>query len=236
MPIQDPLQVLQTSLAYQFSKPALLKLALTHRSAGADHNQRLEFLGDATLGLIIADLLFAAWPDESEGQLSQLRAGLVNQEILARLARSLGLSDMLVLGLGERKSGGHLRDSMLSDALEAVIGAIYLDGGYEICRDCVAKLFADSLVGLVPSKSKDAKTRLQEMMQSRGLDLPRYQVTAITGEEHEQLFHVQCKVALLPHITNGTGRSRKLAEQHAAGAALSLLESLSTGNNRGEKL
>ena len=234
MPLQDRLLVLQSTLAYSFRQPALLKLALTHRSAGVDHNQRLEFLGDATLGLIIADLLFCAWPDQSEGQLSQLRAGLVNQEILARLARQLGLSEMLVLGLGERKSGGHLRDSTLSDALEAIIGAIYLDGGYEICRECVARLFAQPLAEMQPSQSKDAKTRLQEMMQSRGLALPKYQVSAISGEEHEQLFHVSCTVMMLPHATTGTGRSRKLAEQEAAAAALLRLESLSTDENRGD--
>lgn len=223
MTVSPPLSQLQATLSYQFADTALLGLALTHRSAGAEHNQRLEFLGDASLGMIMADLLYHRWPHAPEGSLSQLRAGLVNQQTLAALAREIGLGDYLVLGLGERKSGGRQRDSILADAMEAVIGAVYIDGGFERCRDCVAHLFASRLEQTAPADSKDAKTRLQELMQARGLPLPEYTVDTIDGAEHQQEFQVSCQLALLSQIVHGSGRSRKLAEQQAAERALQQL-------------
>lgn len=236
MATEPALQELQQTLVYHFHQPALLRQALTHRSAGTPHNQRLEFLGDAALGLIMADLLAQDWPEASEGQLSQLRSVLVNQETLAGLARQLALHELLVVGLGERKSGGHERDSTLSDALEAVIGAIYLDGGFEPCRNCVKRLFSSHLVQIVHANAKDAKTRLQEWMQARGLTLPHYKVVAISGEEHDQVFHVECRIVPLSQPTTGAGRSRKLAEQEAAAAALDLLDvSARPSASRGEK-
>ncbi|ALO46248.1 ribonuclease III [Pseudohongiella spirulinae] len=214
---------LEKRLAYHFEDSALLRLALTHRSAGAEHNQRLEFLGDAGLGMIMADLLYQQWPDSPEGSLSQLRASLVNQQTLAAVARELNLGDYLTLGLGERKSGGRQRDSILADAMEAVIGAVFLDGGFDRCRQCVAHLFASRLEQTVPADSKDAKTRLQELMQARGLPLPDYTVKNIDGAEHQQQFQVTCQLALLSHAVSGSGRSRKLAEQQAASKALQQL-------------
>lgn len=223
MSMSPPLSELQNTLAYQFEDTALLSLAVTHRSAGADHNQRLEFLGDAGLGMIMADLLYRRWPQSAEGSLSQLRASLVNQQTLAALAREISLGDYLVLGLGERKSGGRQRDSILADAMEAVIGAVFVDGGFEHCRQCVAHLFASRLEQTVPADSKDAKTRLQELMQARGLPLPDYTVDNIEGAEHQQQFQVSCHLALLSQVVHGSGRSRKLAEQQAAERALQQL-------------
>lgn len=214
---------LENTLAYHFDNVALLGLALTHRSAGAEHNQRLEFLGDAGLGMIMADLLYQRFPQSPEGSLSQLRASLVNQQTLAALAREINLGDFLVLGLGERKSGGRQRDSILADAMEAVIGAVFLDGGFDSCRQCVAHLFASRMEQTVPADSKDAKTRLQELMQARGLPLPDYSVDNIDGAEHEQQFRVSCQLVLLKQPVKGSGRSRKLAEQQAAETALQQL-------------
>jgi ribonuclease III len=214
---------LESTLAYHFEDAALLGLALTHRSVGAEHNQRLEFLGDASLGMIMADLLYQRWPQSPEGSLSQLRASLVNQQTLAALAREISLGDYLVLGLGERKSGGRQRDSILADAMEAIIGAVFLDGGFDRCRQCVAHLFASRLEQTAPADSKDAKTRLQELMQARGLPLPDYTVDNIDGAEHQQQFQVSCQLALLGQSVRGCGRSRKLAEQQAAERALQKL-------------
>ena len=223
MSMETQLRDLQNRLGYQFVDIKNLLLALTHRSAGLEHNQRLEFLGDAALGLVIADLLFEAWPDAPEGHLSQLRAGLVNQETLATIARELHLGDMLVLGLGERRSGGRQRDSILSDAVEAVLGAVYRDGGFLACRHSISCIFDSRIHANAPAEAKDPKTRLQELMQGRALALPQYRVLNIAGEEHEQVFHVECQVAMLSKATLGSGRSRKLAEQNAALVALQLI-------------
>jgi len=215
---------LQSNLAYRFKDPSLLRLALTHRSADRIHNQRLEFLGDAALGFVIAERLYQAYPDAPEGLLSQYRAALVNRETLATLARELSLGDHLSLGQGERKSGGRERDSILCDALEAVFGAVYLDGGMQACADCILHLLTERLNVLgFDAQHKDAKTALQELMQSRNLTLPSYRVVEISGEEHEQLFTVDCSVSLLRHATRGSGRSRRLAEQEAAQLALDQL-------------
>jgi ribonuclease III len=218
---------LQHKLVFKFSDVALLKLALTHRSASATHNQRLEFLGDAALGLAIAESLFRLYPDAPEGELSQLRASLVNRSSLAVIARKLELGALLTLGLGEQKSGGRQRDSILSDALEAVLGAIYLDGGIAACRHTIEHIFADRLgqnASSAAPDTKDAKTRLQEVMQANAADLPLYEVTGIKGDEHEQEFYVSCRIPLSTSTFQGNGRSRREAEQQAALAALYALK------------
>ena len=219
---------LQRALHYQFANAQLLILALTHRSAGKVHNQRLEFLGDAALGLAMADLLFNLYPDAPEGDLSQIRASMVNRNTLAVIARSLDLGTLLILGLGEQKSGGRERDSILSDALEAVLGAIYMDGGFTACHNTVQRIFADHLnvqAGVSPVETKDAKTRLQEIMQAHAVELPVYEVTDIQGDEHNQLFIVHCQIALIDTPFSGCGRTRREAEQQAASAALDALAS-----------
>lgn len=224
------LSTIQTRLGYQFQDISLLSLALTHRSASEKHNQRLEFLGDAVLGFVVAQYLYEKFVDAPEGSLSQARAALVNRETLASVARELSVGSHLSLGAGERKSGGRERDSILCDAVEAILGAVYLDGGQKACQQCILELLAERLGALNDvTNIRDAKTRLQEMMQGRGLALPSYQVVEITGEEHQQLFSIACYVALLTSPTYGTGRSRRLAEQHAAQQALTMLEDLELG-------
>jgi ribonuclease-3 len=227
---QQVLKTLQQSLDYEFNNAELLTLALTHRSAARHHNQRLEFLGDAALGLIMAEILYQRFPDSTEGELSQVRASLVNRSTLAAIARRLGLGDIIVLGLGEQKSGGQQRDSILCDALEALLGALYLDGGMQACTACIRRLFELQLApgGEQQLKdSKDSKTRLQELMQAQALSLPLYEVQDIRGDEHQQEFYVSCRVPLLKKAVTGHGRSRREAEQHAAQQVLMNLENLS---------
>jgi ribonuclease-3 len=224
------LKTLQQSLDYEFNNTELLTLALTHRSAARHHNQRLEFLGDAALGLIMAEILYQRFPDSTEGELSQVRASLVNRSTLAAIARRLGLGDIIALGLGEQKSGGQQRDSILCDALEALLGALYLDGGMQACTACIRRLFELQLApgGEQQLKdSKDSKTRLQELMQAQALSLPLYEVQDIRGDEHQQEFYVSCRVPLLKKAVTGHGRSRREAEQHAAQQVLMNLENLS---------
>jgi ribonuclease-3 len=219
-------EALAKSLGYQFVDPNLLKQALTHCSAGSRHNERLEFLGDALLGCIIAAELFDRHPKAREGDLSRLRASLVRRESLADLAQGLDFGRYLRLGAGERKSGGHNRNSILADALEAVFGAIYLDGGFAVCRQCILGLFSDRLAAVAdPEALKDAKTRLQEYLQSRQMALPEYTVIEVSGDAHAQSFRVQCALGdgqLAP--TQGSARSRRQAEQKAAGRMLEQLE------------
>ena len=227
---QQVLKTLQQSLDYEFNNAELLTLALTHRSAARHHNQRLEFLGDAALGLIMAEILYQRFPDSTEGELSQVRASLVNRSTLAAIARRLGLGDIIVLGLGEQKSGGQQRDSILCDALEALLGALYLDGGMQACTALIRRLFELQLApgGEQQLKdSKDSKTRLQELMQAQALSLPLYEVQDIRGDEHQQEFYVSCRVPLLKKAVTGHGRSRREAEQHAAQQVLMNLENLS---------
>jgi len=221
----DQLQKLQQDLSYQFNDSGLLVLALTHRSAGKLHNQRLEFLGDAALGLVMAESLYQQLPDSPEGQLSQLRASLVNRQSLAKLARQLALGNLLILGLGEQKSGGRERESMLSDAMEAVLGAVFMDGGLDACRNVIQHLYGADLVfaNSQPADMRDAKTRLQELMQAKALPLPEYSVDDIQGDEHEQLFTVHCRIKPLKSVAVGRGHSRREAEQKAAQAALDKL-------------
>ncbi|MBC53958.1 MAG: ribonuclease III [Gammaproteobacteria bacterium] len=221
---RQALSTLQTRLGYSFRSDELLTLALTHRSAEKNHNQRLEFLGDAVLGFVVAEALYHRYPDAPEGDLSQLRAVLVNRETLAGLARELSLGELLVLGQGERKSGGHHRDSILCDAMEALLGAIYLDGGADACRECILRLLHDRMQhDPAQGASKDSKTRLQELLQAGGHALPDYQVVAVRGEEHDQEFEVSCSIALLDQSSRGAGRTRRLAEQQAASQALLML-------------
>lgn len=210
---------------YAFAEPSLLEQALTHRSAGAPHNERLEFLGDAVLGLVVAEALYARWPKADEGSLTRARAELVRESALAAVARRLEVGDRLVLGPGEMKSGGHRRDSILSDALEAVIGAIYLDAGFEACRRVVLSWFEDAVSAVPASKvGKDAKTRLQEWLQARQKPLPQYELQSEGGEEHARVFVVRCVLSDPEASAEGEGGSRRAAEQAAAGGVLELLE------------
>jgi len=213
-------------LGIELGRLELLKEALTHRSAGGRNNERLEFLGDAVLGLIIARELFHRFPQADEGSLSRMRALLVNQTSLAAIAQELGLGDWLILGPGELKSGGFRRDSILSDALEAVVGALLEDQGIEACERWVLGLFKTQLAVLEGGVTKDPKTRLQEFLQARGLPLPRYELISVHGAPHAQTFEIACHVELLPEVSVGKGSSRKRAEQEAAAFALAKLSSL----------
>lgn len=213
-------------IGYSFQQPELLQTALTHRSFGSPNNERLEFLGDAVLSVVVSEALFLKFPETDEGSMSRLRASLVNGETLAVIARRLQLGDFLSLGPGELKSGGFRRDSILAGALEAVIGAVYLEGGFEAARRSILAVFRDelekvSLAGL----AKDPKTQLQEYLQARRQPLPDYRVTAVEGRDHEQRFRVECQVAGLEAPVKGEGGSRRKAEQDAAAAALRLLQS-----------
>lgn len=208
-------------LGYPFKEPSLLELALTHRSASGAHNERLEFLGDAVLGFVVAEALFLGNAELSEGDLSRLRASLVSKPALASAARSLGLGQHLVLGSGEAKGGGRDRDSILADAVEAIIAAVYLDGGMESAAALVRKLIAkEASSGNEASARKDSKTALQEFLQAQKRSLPTYRVVSIDGAAHEQWFHVECTVEGLAGAVRGEGGSKKEAEQRAAHLAL----------------
>lgn len=216
---------LARKLGLTFCQPQLFKTALTHRSAGHNNNERLEYLGDSVLGFVVAEKLFAQFPTVGEGVLSRLRASLVNQTSLAELARQHNLGDYLILGSGELKSGGYRRDSILSDALEAIIGALLLDQGIDVCRHWILTLFAEKLSAIkLDSWNKDPKTRLQELMQARRKELPVYELIGMTGADHAQTFEVRCKVPVIIDTTVGVGISRKKAEQAAAESMLILLE------------
>jgi ribonuclease-3 len=212
---------LERKLGYTFKDQDLMVLALTHRSFAGRNNERLEFLGDAILNFVAGEALFQRFPLAREGQLSRLRARLVKGETLAILARGFDLGDYLRLGSGELKSGGYRRESILADALEALIGAIYLDTGMESARERVLAWLTTELESLtLVDTNKDPKTRLQEFLQSRGCELPRYEVVDIQGEPHCRTFVVECQVSLLNEKTLGQGASRRIAEQVAAAAAL----------------
>ena len=216
-----PLSLLCEKLGHVFHSQHLLQLALTHRSAGEDNNERLEFLGDALLNFLIAETLLERFPDLREGELTRLRARIVSRDSLARVARSIGLGNYLTLGAGEAKGRGRERDSILADATEAVIGAVYLDGGHEACRTSVLRIFAVSLRDLAPgAQVKDPKTELQEWLQARGMPLPEYTVVRTDGAPHNQIFTVACRVLALPERVQGSGRSRRAAEQAAARKSL----------------
>nr|WP_255771399.1 ribonuclease III [Microbulbifer guangxiensis] len=210
-------------LGHQFSRPDLLELALTHRSAGSRNNERLEFLGDSILGFTIGAALFDKFPQGREGQLSRLRAQLVSGETLAKLAREMDLGDCLRLGEGEMKSGGFRRASILADAVEALIGAIYLDAGLEAARERVLAWFASRLENLSLETAKDPKTRLQEWLQARQRPLPEYTVVDVSGAEHAQRFVVECRVKGLNAPVRGEASSRRSAEKLAATEAYNRL-------------
>ncbi len=212
-------------LGHAFADPQLLDDALTHRSAQSRHNERLEFLGDAVLGFLIAEALWRRYPDATEGELTRLRAQLVNRESLARVAQTLELGQYLRLGAGELRTGGHARESILADAVEAVLAALYLDGGLELTRRVVGELLGERLTALSPAtQRKDAKTRLQEYLQARHLALPSYEVIDATGKDHAQTFVVRCFVEALDLSTTAAGPSRRKAEQLAAERLLETLE------------
>ena len=210
-------------IGHAFGNPELLRQALTHRSHSAAHNERLEFLGDGVLNCIVAAELYRRYPQLAEGELSRLRASLVNQQSLFEIAQRIELGAQLRLGEGELKSGGARRPSMLADALEALIGAAFVDGGFDAARRVVLRLFEQPLATADPlSVGKDAKTRLQELLQARRAALPQYAVIATAGEAHEQVFRVECVIPELNIRTEGEGTSRRVAEQVAASRAFDL--------------
>lgn len=212
-------------VGYEFKDSSLCELALTHRSCGKRNNERLEFLGDSILNFVIAEDLYARFPQAREGELSRLRAGQVKGETLAEIARELKFGDYLRLGSGELKSGGFRRDSILADSVEAVIGAVYLDSDMETARALVLGWYKERLDKINLKKSqKDSKTRLQEFLQSRRQPLPNYELVKVEGEAHEQTFYILCHVEMLPNATKGKGSSRRQAEQEAARAAIELLQ------------
>jgi len=216
---------LQQRLQHHFSDRRLIERAVTHRSFGAEHNERLEFLGDAVLELAISTLLFTRMQHVPEGELSRVRALLVRQDSLHRIALRLGLSELLRLGEGEARSGGRERPSILADAVEALIGAVFLDGGYDAARALVERLFEGGrLDAHLQEVAKDAKTALQEWLQGRPMPLPRYAVVRVDGQAHHQVFEVECEVAQLRLIERGEGASRRAAEQVAAAAMLQRLK------------
>lgn len=210
-------QSLQRALRYQFSSPALLEQALTHRSASGSNNERLEYLGDGLLNFVIGEAAYTQWHKAPEGDLSRLRASLVCEDSLARIAKRLNLSDCLRMGGGEFKSGGYRRESILADTLEAIIGAIYLDGGFAPARETTLHLFAEALATLPqPETLKDSKTRLQEWLQAHSRPLPEYRVLSEHGPPHQRVFRVACKLVDSGQETESGGTSRKQAEQDAA--------------------
>jgi len=223
--VTDGLAALQTRLQHQFSNPALLGRAITHRSFSADHNERLEFLGDGVLNLVVADFLYAQLSDLPEGDLSRIRANLVKQDTLHNLSVELGLPEVIRLGEGEVRSGGHKRPSILADALEAVIGAVYLDAGYSAAQALVQRLFkAVEINPQMDAIGKDAKTELQEWLQGRKMKLPLYRVVGTTGQAHKQTFDVECEIIELNLTERGIGNSRRAGEQSAATAMLQTLK------------
>ena len=221
----DGLTALQQRLQHQFSNVSLLSRALTHRSFSADHYERLEFLGDSVLGLAISDLLYARLGNLPEGDLSRVRANLVRQETLHQLALKLGLPDVLKLGEGEMRSGGPKRASILADALEAIIGAVYLDAGFATAQALVHRLFeAVEINPQMQAIGKDAKTELQEWLQGRKMKLPLYTVVGTIGAAHKQSFDVECEVPELRLSERGIGGSRRAGEQAAAAAMLQTIK------------
>jgi len=218
---------LQAALGYQFADSGLLTQALTHRSFGTPHNERLEFIGDSVLNCVVARALFDRFPELDEGTLSRLRAGLVKQDALHAQAVGLALGELLRLGEGELRSGGHRRPSILADALEAVFGAIFLDAGFDAASGVIDRLYATSIAAIDPrTAGKDPKTALQEWLQARRHPLPHYEMAQVRGEAHAQEFEVSCRIPALMLETKGRGASRRAAEQQAARAALDRIENL----------
>jgi ribonuclease III len=215
-----PPDALSDKLGHRFRQPELLAQALTHRSFGAAHNERLEFIGDAVLNFAVAAILFERHPAVPEGQLTRMRATLVNGETLARLARGLDLAAEIRLGEGESRSRVGERTSILADALEAIFGAVFVDAGFDAARAVVERVYAGELTGLEPATlGKDPKTQLQEWLQARRIAIPQYAVTAATGKDHARVFTVECRIPDLGIVALGSGASRRAAEQVAAAAA-----------------
>jgi ribonuclease-3 len=228
------LDLLQQRCGYRFAQPRLLTLALTHRSFGAEHNERLEFLGDAVLSLAVSALLYARFGDSAEGDLTRVRAHLVREDSLHRAALALGLPEMLRLSEGEARGGGAQRASILADALEALIGAVFLDGGFQPAQTLIERLFGEVIATTdLESWTKDAKTELQEWLQARRLPVPAYRIAATRGQAHAQTFEVECAVPALDLVEHGEGRSRRHAEQDAARR---MLDALKTSDRPGGPL
>lgn len=218
---------LERKLGYQFKDASLLQRALAHRSFGKNNNERLEYLGDSILNFLIAELLYQRFPDAVEGILSRLRANLVRGETLAKIAQRLNIGPHLLLGVGEMRSGGDNRDSILADSLEAIIAAIYLDSDINVCCERVLAWFAEEIEQISPDQIvKDPKSLLQEYLQGKQYPLPEYQLVAIRGKEHEQIFVVACKVTHLKQEVTAEGTSRRRAEQNAAALMLKQLEAV----------
>jgi len=224
--VSDPISALQARLQHRFVDPRLLARALTHRSFSAEHNERLEFLGDSVLNLAVAALLYRKLHDLPEGDLSRVRANLVKQDTLHRIALDIGVPDVIRLGEGEARSGGYRRPSILADALEAIIGAVHLDGGYVAAEALVHRLFEQvDITPHMPAAAKDPKTELQEFLQGRRMKLPVYRVVGTLGAAHKQTFDVECEVTELGLSERGIGASRRAGEQAAAAAMLQVLKS-----------
>ena len=229
--MDDRLEALQDRIGHRFASPHLLLRALTHRSGSADHNERLEFLGDAVLNLAVSALLYERFAGSDEGDLTRIRAHLVREDSLHRLAQRIGLSEVLRLSEGESRGGGAQRRSILADAVEAVIGAVFLDAGFDHALRVVQGLLGDVIAGTeVESWTKDPKTELQEWLQARRIAVPTYRISATRGQAHAQTFEVECAVPMLGLAELGTGRSRRSAEQEAARR---LLEGLKAGDRPG---
>ena len=218
---------MQKRLEHVFSNPQLLVQALTHRSFSSDHNERIEFLGDSVLNLAVAGLLYERLGELPEGDLSRARANLVKQETLHQVAVSLGLPDLLRLGEGEAKSGGQKRPSILADALEAVIGAVYLDAGFDVACSLVRRLFKDVEINAnMQAIDKDPKTELQEWLQGRKMSLPIYRIVGTEGAAHKQTFDIECEIVEYRRAERGTGNSRRAGEQAAASVMLAFIKTL----------
>lgn len=216
---------LTKKLGYEFDDASLLHQALTHRSAKGAHNERLEFLGDSILGFVIAEALFEQFPQHDEGDLTRMRSSLVKGVTLAEIARYFNLGECLILGPGELKSGGHRRESILEDAIEAIIGAVYLDSTIERCKELILSWFDSRLKAIKPgNEQKDPKTRLQEYLQGRKIPLPSYEVVDTTGQSHNQEFTVRCQTSVIDNEVIAKGTSRRKAEQEAAQQILALIE------------
>ena len=215
---------LQRTIGYQFQEPALLLRALTHRSFGADNNERLEFIGDGLVNAVVAELLFSHYPDLDEGSLSRLRSKLVSKEGLATLGERFELGPLVLLGAGERKSGGRHRASIMADTVEALAGGMLVEAGFGMASEIVASWFAADVASLDIQSTRDAKTCLQEWLQGKGYPLPAYEVIAISGDDHNQVFEVACSCKAAKSRQFGTASSRKKAEQKAAEAMLEILD------------
>ena len=216
---------LEKTLNYRFADSGLFARALTHRSAAGTNNERLEFLGDAVLDFVISEAVFELRPDASEGDLSKLRSSLVKDASLAQIAGELGLGEHLILGSGERKTGGHRRESILADALEAIFGAVYLDTGFDAACEVIERVFEQRLQSLPNAEDlRDPKTRLQEWLQGNKMSLPEYELTSVTGKAHAQRFAVTCTVDEMSHTTEGNSTTRRKAEQQAARRMLAFIQ------------